>query len=271
MIKYSVSACKFLLLGSLSLLSLTSCTAKSTSQSSLQAASSTNVASLPSTQSSSPLVTATTINTANLNNNNPESVAVETAASQPKLSQSQPPQVADADSSSRHRDTQVNNSEPTEFKFFVEREMENDPRVIKLLGHPCGVTAITRVTIMPDVDSKDFMPDKVVEIPPPSRDLRSLAGSTTLRRWAKPIDSEVIAIEGDRILVDVGQDRFYWIEPSGKFQLQSSPISAPKPELDKTDLGKHPEFINSSYARRWRFKDLKSGQERVIIYEANCT
>jgi hypothetical protein len=89
--------------------------------------------------------------------------------------------------------------------------------------------------------------------------------------WAKPINSEVIAIEGDRILVDVGQGRSYWIEPSGKFQLQTSPISAPKPEWERTDLGKHPEFVNSDYARRWRFQDLNSGQPRVIIYEANCT
>jgi hypothetical protein len=125
---------------------------------------------------------------------------------------------------------------------------------------------------MPEVDSTGYLsPDKVVEIAPPSRNMRSLAESTTLRRWAKPIDSQVIAIEGDRILVDVGQGQSYWIEPSGKFQRQAESLSAPSPEPFNGDLGRHPEFVKSDYAKLWKFADLNSKVERVIIYESNCT
>lgn len=127
---------------------------------------------------------------------------------------------------------------------------------------------------MPELDNTGYLvPDRVVEIAPPSRDLRSLAGSTTLHRWAKPIDSTVLAIEGDRILVSVGEGRSYWIEPSGNFQLESNSIDAPEPDSypHQTALGKHPDFVNSSYASIWEFPDLNSGQTRVLIYEANCT
>jgi hypothetical protein len=245
---------RFLLLGSLSLLSFTGFTTQSSSQ------------SVTATQSSSQPITSTNI--ASLHSTNSESATVEVAS---KQSQSQPTKIADSNSLDRRGDTQVDNRESAVFRFFVEREMQNDPRVVRFSGHPCGYVATTRVNIMPNVGNKDFTPDKVVEIPRPSRDLRSLAGSKTLRRWAKPIDSEVIAIAGDRILVNVGQGRTYWIEPSGKFQRQTTPLSVPKPELDETDLGRHPEFIKSDYAKLWRFKDLNSGQERVIIYEVNCS
>lgn len=249
---------RFLLLGSLSLLSFTGFTAQSATQSSSQ--------SVTATQSSSQPITSTNI--ASLHSTTSKSAHVEVVS---KQSQSQPAKIADSNSLNRGGDTQSDKRESAVFRFFVEREMQNDPRVVKFSGHPCGYVATTRVNVMPDVGNKEFTPDKVIEIPRPSRDLRSLAGSKTLRRWAKPIDSEVIAIAGDRILVNVGQGRTYWIEPSGKFERQTTPISAPKPELDRTDLGKHPAFPTSDYAKRWRFKDLNSGKERVIIYEVNCS
>ncbi|MBE9096966.1 hypothetical protein [Tychonema sp. LEGE 07203] len=152
-------------------------------------------------------------------------------------------------------------SPAAEFSFMVDEKQKQDPRVIKVSYHPCGEAAIARVTSLPNVETKGYLiPDKVVEID---------ARNNTLQRWAKPIDSEVVAIAGDRILVDANK-KLYWIEPSGNFQLQPNQIAAKKP-IFESRIKTHPEFQNSGYAGVWRFQDLKSGKTRQIIYEANCS
>jgi hypothetical protein len=270
MMHASLMVRRFCLLGSLSLLTLAGCTTPSATQSPSQPGTSNNLASSPTVQSASQ--PAAPPNLASPSSVKPESVPGAAKPKQSALNPSEPTQIAESNAKGMRLDAQATTSEPAEFQFFANPDLPQDPRVVRVLPHPCGAAAIARVTAMPKINSTGYLsPDKVVEIVPPSRDMRSLAESVTLRRWAKPIDSEVIALEGDRILVNVGQGKFYWIEPSGNFQLQPSAMDVPKPEAYATDLGKHPEFSNSGYARVWRFQDLNSGKQRVIIYEANCS
>jgi hypothetical protein len=143
-----------------------------------------------------------------------------------------------------------------------DKNTTKDPRIVREESHPCGAVAIARVTALPNVDTQDsLIPDKVVEVDDQNN---------TLRRWAKPVDSEMIAIAGDRILVDVGDDKRYWIESSGNFQRQTDSISPAPPTFDSR-VKTHPEFKNSGYAGLWRFYDLNTGNSRRVIYEGNCT
>jgi hypothetical protein len=159
--------------------------------------------------------------------------------------------------------------EPAEFDFMLrnarsprDEVRKKNPQVVRVGSHPCGAYAVARVTVMPDVDTQgDLIPDKVVEVD---------AQNKTLRRWAKPVDANVLAIAGDRILVNAGSNKQYWIAPSGQFQLQPNPITPAKPIIDGR-VKNHPEFEKSGYAFLSRFSDLKSRRVRRIIYEASCT
>jgi hypothetical protein len=146
------------------------------------------------------------------------------------------------------------------FTFFTREKVKKDPRVVRLGPHPCGEYALARVSKMPGLEDKGYLiPDKVIEVD---------AANKTLYRWAKPIDTDVVAVEGDRILIKA--DQHYWIEPSGEFQLQIGKI-VPKAPTFAQRVKKHPEFKGSGYAGQWRYRDLKTGKIRQIIYEGNCT
>jgi hypothetical protein len=151
-------------------------------------------------------------------------------------------------------------NQSADFTFFTRENVKKDPHVIKLGPHPCGEYALARVSKMPGLEEKGYLvPDKVVEVDTVNK---------TLRRWAKPIDTEVVAVEGDRILIKA--DKHYWIKPSGEFQLQIGKI-VPKAPTFVQRVKQHPEFKGSGYAGLWRFQDLKTGKVRQVIYEGNCT
>ncbi len=151
----------------------------------------------------------------------------------------------------------------TEFGFSIRESVKKDPRVVKIGPHPCGDYAVARVTTLPSVDTKGYLlPDKVVEVD---------AQNKTLRRWAKPLDSQVLGVQGDRILIEeIEAKKVYWIESSGAFKLQPTQIRAKKPEFISQVMN-HPEFKKSDYAGLWNFQDLKTGKMHRVIYEGNCT
>jgi hypothetical protein len=156
--------------------------------------------------------------------------------------------------------SQAESSQSVDFTFFTREKVKKDPRVVKIGPHPCGEYALARVNKMPSDDGKGYLvPDKVVEVD---------ARNKTLRHWSKPIDTEVVAVEGDRILIKA--EKNYWIAPSGYFQLQNGKIVPGAPTFMQR-IKKHPEFKGSAFAGMWRYKDLKTGKVRQVIYEANCT
>jgi hypothetical protein len=148
-----------------------------------------------------------------------------------------------------------------EFDFSINEKMPKDSRVIKVGPHPCGAYVVARVRKMPSLDSNGYLiPDKVVEVDDRNK---------TLRRWAKPLDAEVLSVSGDRISIGSG-DKLYWIDTSGNFSLQRTKVVTPSPTFLRK-AKKHPEFKVSDYAGIWAYKDLRTGKVRRIIYEGACT
>jgi hypothetical protein len=154
------------------------------------------------------------------------------------------------------------NPTPTvEFSFSVNEKLPKDARVTRIGDGPCGMYVDARVSKMPNLDSNEYLiPDKVVEVDGKNR---------ILRRWAKPLDDELVGIRGDRILIRTGE-KLYWFERSGNFQLQSQPLALAEPKFLRR-IKQHPEFKNSGYAGIWSYKDLRTRKVRRIIYEAPCT
>jgi hypothetical protein len=148
-----------------------------------------------------------------------------------------------------------------EFSFSVNEKLPKDARVTKIGPHPCGMYADARVSKMPSLNSNGYLiPDKVVEVDGENK---------TLRRWAKPLDDELVGIRGDRILIRTGE-KFYSIATSGNFQLQAPNITLSDPKFLRRTK-QHPEFKDSGYAGIWSYKDLRTGKVRRIIYESPCT
>ncbi len=164
-------------------------------------------------------------------------------------------------------------SRMVEFRFFlrddlaqVVREggsaavMQQDPRITQVMKVPCGIGAMAKVSTMPSPTGNDGLsPDKVVEVD---------AQNNTLQRWSKPVDSQVIAIAGNRILVTTGENRSYWIDQDGNITVYTETLSLPSPT--NVPYIKHPEFAASGIYSQ-RFSDLNSGNDRRMIAEASCT
>ncbi len=164
-------------------------------------------------------------------------------------------------------------SSMVEFLFFLRNDlaqlaresgdaavMQKDPRITRVLKLPCGAGAMAKVSTMPSPMGEDSLsPDKVVEVD---------AQNNTLQRWAKPVDSRVIAIAGTRILVTTEKNRSYWIDQDGNITAYTETLSLPSPT--NVPYIKHPEFAASGIYSQ-RFSDLNSGNDRRIIAEAPCT
>jgi hypothetical protein len=160
-----------------------------------------------------------------------------------------------------------------EFRFFLRNDLEQlareqgeaaviqkEPRITRVLKLPCGAGAMAKVSQMPSPTGEELLsPDKVVEVD---------AQNNTLQRWAKPVDSQVIAIAGNRILVTADENRSYWIDPAGNITAYTETLSLPSPE--NVPYVKHPEFAPTGVYSQ-RFRDLNSGNDRRMIAVAPCT
>jgi hypothetical protein len=140
-----------------------------------------------------------------------------------------------------------------------DRVLQEDPRIVRLMRTACGPGATASVSTMPKFTSREsLVPEKVVEVD---------ARNRTIRRWGKPLNSRVMAISGDRILVQT-DSQSYWIGTDGRLELQTETRSL----LSPTDVPykKHPEFGTSGIYSQ-RFVDANSGRDRQIIADAPCT
>lgn len=160
-----------------------------------------------------------------------------------------------------------------EFRFYLrqdlgklvqqntsDRVMQQEPRIVQIIRTACGAGAIARVMTLPNFTSEEaLIPEKVVEVD---------AENNTRRRWPKPLDSKVLAIEGDRILVEADNDQRYWIDTAGMLERSTDTRSFPSPST--VPYKKHPEFGTSGIYSQ-QFIDLTSGRDRQIIADAPCT
>ncbi len=141
-----------------------------------------------------------------------------------------------------------------------DRVMQQEPRIVNLMRTACGPGAMAKVSVMPKFTrSETLVPEKVVEVD---------ARNRTLRRWAKPLNSTVLAITGDRILVETAPNQSYWIGRDGSLELQTATLSLTDPT--SIPYKKHPEFAASGIFSQ-QFIDMNSGDDRRIIADAPCT
>src|SRR5262245_57191120 len=86
-----------------------------------------------------------------------------------------------------------------EMEFWAGPCAEKDPRVVSVREHgPCsGKVALARITVMPaHSDKATLRPELAVEL--------SASGSI-IRRWSLPVDSVVVAVVGQRLIIPVGE------------------------------------------------------------------
>jgi hypothetical protein len=141
-----------------------------------------------------------------------------------------------------------------------DRVTQQEPRIVNLMRTACGPGAMANVTTMPKFTTREaLVPEKVVEVD---------ARNRTLRRWGKPLDSTVLAISGDRILVETAPNQSYWIGRDGSLELQTQALSLTSPT--NIPYKKHPEFGASGIYSQ-KFVDVNSGRDRRIIADAPCT
>src|SRR5688572_11665283 len=82
-----------------------------------------------------------------------------------------------------------------EMEFWAGPGAEKDPRVISIREHgPCsGKVALARISVMPPQSNQATLrPELAVEL--------SAAGSI-IRRWPLPVDSVVVAVVGQRLII----------------------------------------------------------------------
>ena len=141
---------------------------------------------------------------------------------------------------------------------------EKDPRVVKISEHHAcsGRVAVIRAHSMPSDSALE--PDDVLEV--------SEQG-VVLQRWSMPIDSIVVAVQGDRIVVPRSDARekaqALSISSTGELSLTTVPPQPEKPAL--VTCPALAEFKGSDYVRCFEFHDLVSGHVRRLAYQGPCT
>jgi len=142
-----------------------------------------------------------------------------------------------------------------EMEFWAGPDAEKDPRVVRVREHgPCsGKVALARITVMPPPSDKAALrPELAVEI--------SSSGSI-IRHWSLPVDSVVVAVVGQRLIIPLGKgsagEKAWSISTSGELE----PTTVPA----KTNLERSvkcpviPDFKGAYYVRCWEFNDIAPG------------
>lgn len=147
------------------------------------------------------------------------------------------------------------------FTIAPEHEHTRDPRVLQWSEHPCGATAYARVRAMP-LDDKLLLGDEVIEFGD---------GGTPLRRWSKPFEADVVAIDGERLRLDVldgnGVEHALWLDPAGALA-PAQGAAAAEPRL--FDCPALKAFAGSDYVQCLEYLDA-AGAKRKLAYEGVCT
>lgn len=147
--------------------------------------------------------------------------------------------------------------------FTIDPKHENvrDPRVLQWSEHPCGATPYARVRAMPLGDGL-LLADDVIEFGD---------GGKELRRWSKPFEADVIAVDGDRMRLRVldgnGVEQVLWADPAGALAVAQDAAAAEPRSLDCPTLK---AFADSDYLQCYEYVDA-GGAKRRLAYEGVCT
>ncbi|MGJ7903795.1 hypothetical protein, partial [Lysobacter sp. 1R34A] len=147
------------------------------------------------------------------------------------------------------------------FTIAPERAETRDPRVLQWSEHPCGATPYARVRALP-LDDKLLIADDVIEIDDAGRELR---------RWRKPFEAEVVAIDGERLrlrsLDGNGVEQLLWTDPAGA--LAPAQVAA-EAEPRLFDCPTLKAFAGSDFVQCLEYADA-GGAKRKLAYEGVCT
>ena len=175
------------------------------------------------------------------------------------------------------RPTEASNDETVQnpgmvLHFWAGSEAESDPRVIEVYEHRLcsGQVAVARVTSMPEYTDAVLQPELALEL--------SSSGSV-IRQWRFPTDYSVLGVERDRLIVPRGSGAALSIVESGQFEEVARPKKAEHgtgrscPEISNFEdsVSLSSAYLNSAYLRCFEFKDLASGETRLIAYQTPCT
>lgn len=147
------------------------------------------------------------------------------------------------------------------FTIAPELAETHDPRVLQWSEHPCGATPYARVRALP-LDDKLLIADEVIEIDDAGQELR---------RWRKPFEADVVAIDGERLrlrsLDGNGVEQLLWTDPAGTLAPAQVAAEA-KPRL--FDCPALKAFAGSDFVQCLEYADA-GGAKRKLAYEGVCT
>jgi hypothetical protein len=145
-----------------------------------------------------------------------------------------------------------------EFNFWTSQATESDKRVLRLDAHPCGEVAVARLSQLPKYSKQSgLIPERVFEL--------NQSGKI-LKQWSIPIDSDLRAIQGDALYLDLHQ-KSYRIALNRRVTLAKNPPKRTKPQVVQCTS----PFPLSSDGECLAHKDAITGKTRILYYETVCS
>lgn len=133
------------------------------------------------------------------------------------------------------------------------------------IEHPCGESVEAFVKAIPSPSDPVRQSEEVLELGP---------ADEIIRRWWIPIDSTIVGLAGDELLITQaigGEDKplvQLAVSPKGPFRAISLSNEAPGASIT---CPKNQGLPQSDSLGCWRFLDKLKGAERRVAYEAPCS
>jgi hypothetical protein len=145
-----------------------------------------------------------------------------------------------------------------EFNFWTSQATKSDKRVLRLDEHPCGEVAVARLSQLPKYSKQSgLIPERVLELDQSGK---------ILKQWSIPVDSDLRAIQGDALYLDLYQ-KSYRITLDRRVTLAKNP-----PERTRRQVVQCPSpFGLSSDDACLAHKDTITGKTRILSYETVCS
>lgn len=150
-----------------------------------------------------------------------------------------------------------------QFSFAAKSEESKDPRIVDWGEDGCGRYPIVKVDSIPLSDPW-LLPDSVVEFD---------AKGQELTRWGKPMGSDLIGLDGQRLqfrVDDKWQRGAFATDASGAVEPITSQAASLYDTAKMVDCPKLPSFAQSDAEQCFVIKDA-SGAERRLAWEGPCT
>jgi hypothetical protein len=147
-----------------------------------------------------------------------------------------------------------------ELAFLPGKDAAKDPRYVSTEDSPCGKVVVARVHALPLVlPGAALIPELIVELNSSGR---------AIRRWPVPVDASPLGLNGEGLLVESGPLKF-WVTPQGAISPYKSGLAIR--ESEPAACGRSHEFGKSGYVQCRKYRDVVSGEYRVLSFEAPCT